>query len=72
MTSPFTLIRVPSPGAAGPLELTYLEGEGEIRYLDEKKALRAYESSWARLANAALKFEETRDFLRQVALDFGQ
>jgi predicted XRE-type DNA-binding protein len=72
VTSPFTLIRVPSPGAAGPLELTYVEGEGEIQYLDDKKALRAYESSWARLANAALKFEETRDFLRQVALDFGQ
>lgn len=72
VTSPFTLIRVPSPGAAGPLELTYVEGEGEIQYLDDKKALRAYESSWARLANAALKFEETRDFLRQVVLDFGQ
>lgn len=70
LASPFTLIRVPSPGVAGPLELTYTEGEIEVRYLDDKKTLRAYESAWARLANAALKFDETRDFLREVAKDF--
>jgi predicted XRE-type DNA-binding protein len=71
MADPFTLIRVPSPGAAGPLELAYVEGEGEVRYLDERKTLRAYESAWARISNGALKFEETRKFLRQVAKDFG-
>uniref|UniRef100_UPI003F494F79 Scr1 family TA system antitoxin-like transcriptional regulator n=1 Tax=Pseudonocardia sp. CA-138482 TaxID=3240023 RepID=UPI003F494F79 len=70
IASPFTLIRVPSPGAAGPLELAYVEGEGEIRYLDDRKALRAYESAWARLSNGALTFEETRKFLREVAHDF--
>lgn len=69
--TPFTLIHVPSPGAAGPLELAYVEsGAGEIRYLDEKKALRAHETVWVRLSNAALTFEETRKFLRQVAQDF--
>ncbi|AXB41318.1 MULTISPECIES: Scr1 family TA system antitoxin-like transcriptional regulator [Amycolatopsis] len=70
IASPFTLIRVPSPGAAGPLELAYVEGEAEIRYLDDRKALRAYETAWARLSNAALKFDETRDFLRGVADDY--
>lgn len=70
ISAPFALIRVPSPGAAGPLELAYVEGEAEIRYLDDRKALRAYEAAWARLSNAALKFEETREFLQDIADDF--
>ncbi len=65
----FTLIHVPSPGAAGPLEMTHVEGEGEIRYLDDKKALAAHETGWARLSNAARPFEETRKFLKSVLLD---
>jgi transcriptional regulator with XRE-family HTH domain len=68
--SQFTLLRVPSPGAAGPLEVAYVEGEGEIRYLDDKKALAAHEASWTRLRNAALRYDETRKFLTQVAKDF--
>ena len=70
ITNTFTLIRVPSPGAAGPLELAYVEGEGEIRYLDDRKALRSHETAWARISNGALTFDETRTFLRQVARDF--
>jgi transcriptional regulator with XRE-family HTH domain len=70
ISAAFTLIRVPSPGAAGPLELAYVEGEGEIRYLDDKKALTAHEASWTRFSNAALRFDETRKFLSQVAKDF--
>ncbi|MBB5154937.1 DUF5753 domain-containing protein [Saccharopolyspora phatthalungensis] len=66
----FTLLRVPSPGAAGPLELAYTEGEGEIRYLDDRKALTSYESAWARLTNAALRFEESRAFMKQVADEY--
>lgn len=68
----FTLIRVPSPGAAGPLELAYVEGEGEIRYIDDKKALATHDAAWARLSNAALSFDETRKFLRSVLKDFGK
>lgn len=70
IASPFTLIHVPSPGAAGPLELVYVEGEGEIRYLDDKKALAAHEAAWARVSNAALRFEETRKFLKSIVQDF--
>jgi hypothetical protein len=66
----FTLLRVPSPGEAGPLELAYTEGEGEIRYLDDKKALAAHDSAWARLTNVALRFDETREFLRAVAREY--
>lgn len=69
--TPFTLIHVPSPGAAGPLELAYVESvAGEIRYLDDKRALRAHEAAWVRLTNAAMTFEQTRTFLREVAQDF--
>lgn len=70
IANPFTLLRVPSPGAAGPLELAYVEGEAEVRYLDDKKALKAYEAAWARLSNAALRFDETRKFLKTVLQDF--
>ncbi|MPZ84704.1 MAG: DNA-binding protein [Actinophytocola sp.] len=66
----FTLMRVPSPGVAGPLELAYTEGEGEIRYLDDKKALTAYDTAWTRLATAALSFDESRKFVRKVAREF--
>ena len=57
---------------AGPLELVYVEGEAELRYVDDKKALKAYEAAWARLSNAALRFDETRKFLKQVLRDFKQ
>lgn len=72
IANPFTLIRVPSPGAAGPLELAYVEGEVEVRYLDDQKALKAYEAAWARLSNAALRFDETRKFLQTALQDFAK
>lgn len=68
----FTLVRVLSPGVAGPLELAYTEGEGEIRYLDDKDALAAYDTAWTRLSTAALSFEESRKFMRQVAREFSK
>jgi hypothetical protein len=68
----FTLVRVPSPGAAGPLELAYIEGEGEIRYLDDKKALSAHDVAWSRLSTAALSFEDSRKFIRKVAREFAR
>jgi transcriptional regulator with XRE-family HTH domain len=69
--TPFTLVHVPSPGAAGPLELAYVESvAGEIRYLDDKKALRAHEAVWVRLTNAALSFSDTRKFLTEVSREF--
>jgi predicted XRE-type DNA-binding protein len=66
----FVLLRVPSPGAAGPLELAYTEGEGEIRYLDDKNALAAHDAAWARLTSAALSFEDSRKFMKQLAREF--
>ncbi len=66
----FTLVRVPSPGAAGPLELATIESQVEIRYLDDKKALAAFDRAWARLSTAALSYADSRKFLRKVAQDF--
>lgn len=66
----FTLVRVPSPGVAGPLELAYVETVGEIRYLDDKDALTSHEMAWTRLSTAALPFDDSRKFLRQVIRDF--
>jgi hypothetical protein len=66
----FTLVRVPSPGVAGPLELAYVETVGEIRYLDDKDALTAHEMAWTRLSTAALSFADSRKFMRQVVSDF--
>jgi hypothetical protein len=68
----FTLVRVLSPGAAGHLELAYTEGEGQIRYLDDEPALKAHDQAHARLSAAALGFEESREFMRRVARDFGK
>lgn len=66
----FTLLRAPSPGLAGPVELAYLEGEGEIRYLDHRETLLAYDTAWTRLTAAALSFTQSRAFMRQVRDDF--
>jgi len=68
----FTLLRVKSPGAAGPLELAYLEGIGEVRYLDDRAALNIYDLAWGRVTAAALSFEDSRAFIREVARGFGK
>ena len=65
-TRPFILVRVPSPGVAGPLEVGYIQGEQEIRYIDDKKALDAYEKAWRLLTSAALPAEDTRRFIRYI------
>ncbi|MPZ84308.1 MAG: DNA-binding protein [Actinophytocola sp.] len=66
----FILLHIPSPGAAGPLELAYTEDDTEIRYLDDKKALAKREQAWTRMSTAALSFKESRTFMREVARDF--
>ncbi|HWC84096.1 MAG TPA: helix-turn-helix transcriptional regulator [Pseudonocardiaceae bacterium] len=65
----FQLVRVPSPGAAGPLEVAYTEGEGDIRYLDDKRALIAHDNAWARLVAGALNPADSRKFMREVAAE---
>jgi transcriptional regulator with XRE-family HTH domain len=68
--SMFTLVHLPQSGIGGPLEIAFSEGEGDIRYLDDEKALQEHHSSFGRFTAAALDFEPTREFLREVANDF--
>lgn len=63
----FILVRLPSPGLAGPVEIAYTDAEGDIRYLDDKKALRAHENAWSRLVAGALSPAESRRFMQEVA-----
>jgi Domain of unknown function (DUF5753) len=66
MNHPFVLLRVPSPGAAGPLEVAYLEGLGDIRYLDKDTALTAHDNTFHRLSTHALNANDTRKFIRHT------
>jgi len=59
----FVLLEVPSPGAAGPLKIAYVENAGETRYLDDDKALPNYERTWKGLADTALDPDPSREML---------
>jgi hypothetical protein len=67
----YVLLTVPSPGAAGPLAMAYVESEGsDIRYLDDKKAVAARDSAWRRLTAAALSPVDSAKFMEDVARSF--
>jgi transcriptional regulator with XRE-family HTH domain len=68
----FWLVRLPSPGIAGPVEIAYTDADGDIRYLDDKKALQAHEKTWARLTAGALGPADSRKFVRDVARELRQ
>jgi uncharacterized protein DUF5753 len=72
MANRFVLIRVPSPGRAAPLEMAYSEADGEIRYMDDQKALAARTTAWDTLSSNALNFEETRLYLTHVSNDWAR
>ena len=38
----FTLLNIPAPGIASPLEFAYVECYDDARYLDDKEAVTAY------------------------------
>lgn len=65
-TKPFVLARVPSPGTAGPLEVCYLQGEKETRYIDTAKALDAYNEKWKILTKYALPPEDSRRYANYI------
>jgi hypothetical protein len=66
----FTILRVPTPGVDGPLELIYIDQLVDFRYLEDKPDLVAHDRLWHRLSAAALSPEDTRAFMREVARDF--
>jgi hypothetical protein len=68
MTYRLTLLRIPAPGLAGPLEVAYSEvGEVDHRFDDDKISLTACDRLWTRLSDCALDTWESRAFLRSVA-----
>ncbi|MFE9320247.1 Scr1 family TA system antitoxin-like transcriptional regulator [Nocardia sp. NPDC052278] len=67
MEDRYTLVRVPSPGAAGDLEMAIVESQGDIRYIDDKPAVAARETVWSRLSAAALGAADSRKFMEHVA-----
>jgi predicted XRE-type DNA-binding protein len=70
MEDRFTLIRVPSPGAAGDLDIAIVESQGDIRYIDDKPAVAAREAVWSRLSAAALSATDSRAFIEHVVRSF--
>lgn len=67
----FTLVNIPSPGIASPLEFAYVEAHDDARYLDDKDAVAAYSTLWGRLQAAALGPVESRNFIAEVAAQLG-
>jgi hypothetical protein len=63
----FTLLRVPSPGITGPLELVYIDQVIDTRYLEDKPALTAHDTLWQQLSAAALSPADSRAFIGDVA-----
>ena len=66
----FTLLRVPSPGAAGPLELAYLENVGEIRYVNDPTILAQRHTTWDDLTAAALNPTNTHTYLKRICDEY--
>lgn len=62
----FQLIRIPSRGLAGPLEIVYEETAGRISYIDDALSVAAYQVQWDRLTGSALGFPESRRFMRTL------
>ncbi|WP_435593553.1 helix-turn-helix domain-containing protein [Nocardia sp. bgisy118] len=67
MEDRYILIRVPSPGAAGDLEMAVVEAQGDLRYIDDKAAIAIRENIFARLCATALSAADSRQFMEHIA-----
>lgn len=65
----FQLISLPPAprSMAGAVELAYVAGPGEIRYIDEPNALAAYKRTWSRATAGAQPMEDSVQFIEYVA-----
>lgn len=66
MEDRFILLRVPSPGAAGDLEMVVIEAQGDIRYIDDKPAVAVRDRIFNRLAMTALGPADSRQFIEHL------
>ncbi|WP_067697521.1 helix-turn-helix domain-containing protein [Nocardia jejuensis] len=67
MEDRYILLRVPSPGAAGDLEMAVVEAQGEIRYIDDKPAVGIRDKIFTRLAMTALGPADSQQFMQHLA-----
>jgi transcriptional regulator with XRE-family HTH domain len=67
----FTLLQIPSPGNASPLEFAYVESYDDARYMDDKTVVGSYVNLWSRLQAAALGPADSRKLIGTVAEQFG-
>lgn len=66
MEDRYILLRVPSPGAAGDLEMAVVEAQGDIRYIDDKPAVAIRDRIFNRLAMTALGPADSRQFIEHL------
>jgi transcriptional regulator with XRE-family HTH domain len=65
----FSMLRIPSPGIAGPMELVYINQLVDDRYLEDTVAISMHDRLWHKLSAAALGPEDSRELMRGVASD---
>ncbi len=66
----FTLLHVPGPGIASPLDFAFLEQYNESRYIDKYEQVEAYEQLWGYLQAAALAPKDSIEFIGKVAGEY--
>ena len=66
----FQLLRIPSPGLAGPLDIGYTEADFEARFIEDKPGVAAFEAAWADLTAAALSPHDSRRFMDNLIIQF--
>ncbi|GAA1346949.1 helix-turn-helix transcriptional regulator [Saccharothrix algeriensis] len=66
----FTILRIPAPTTAPPLEMVYVENLHDADYLDGPPEVADYGNLWSRLTADALGLEQSRRFVRSVARQY--
>jgi hypothetical protein len=66
----FTMLRIPAPTSAPPLDMIYVENLHHADYLDGNSEVGDYSRLWADLTANALGVEESRRFVLGVAQSF--
>lgn len=68
----FTLLHVPGPGIAAPLDFAYVEQFDDARYVDDQGTVANYHQLWDYLQAAALGPTESVRFIGRVAKEYEQ
>ncbi|MEV0680717.1 helix-turn-helix transcriptional regulator [Actinosynnema sp. NPDC050436] len=66
----FTLLRIPAPASAPPLDMVYVENLHDADYLDGHTEVAAYGNLWSSLTADALGLEQSRRFIKVVAQQY--